>query len=246
MCGRFTLAKTPDDVRTLFDLPPLPPSPDPGLTDRPRYNVAPTQPILVMTVRDGGRAGQWMCWSFAPPQPGRPPLINARTETVFERGAFARAVRTRRCAVAADGFFEWARVGKTKQPYHVKPSGGGTWLFAGIWTHWKSGERGVAILTVPANDAVAPLHDRMPLVLPPDALDRWIDPRPVERDDLDALLHPGGEGRVDLVPVNRKVGNVANDDPTCVERVEPLVGPGAEREPARPGADGASQLGFDW
>jgi len=233
---------TPDEVRTLFDLAPLPASPEPARTDRPRFNVAPTQPILVVAADAGGRrGGRWMTWTFRPPEPGRPPLINARTETVFERGAFAGAARSRRCAVVADGFLEWARVGRAKQPYHVHPRDGGPWLFAGIWTPWNSsGEAGVAILTVPANDDLATLHDRMPLVLPADALDRWIDPQPASRDDLGALLEPGAEGAVELVPVDRKVGNVAHDDPSCVLPVQPLT-------PANASDDGRSaQLGFDW
>lgn len=184
-----------------------------------------------------------MSWSFVPPKAGRPPLINARTETVFERGGFASAIRARRCAIVADGFFEWARVGRSKQPYRVAPARGGLWLFAGIWAPWPSGTSGVAILTVPANDAIAPLHDRMPLVLPGDALDRWVDPRPAARADLDALLEPGAEGPVQLVPVSRRVGNVANDDPGCVEPVEPPPEPEATRAKRDPKAD---QLGFEW
>jgi putative SOS response-associated peptidase YedK len=241
MCGRFSLALTPDEVRTLFDLPPLPPSPDPSLTDRPRFNVAPTQPILAVASGPHGREGQWPTWGFLPAKPGRPPLINARAETALSRPGFAEAVRSRRGIVVADGFFEWARAGKRKQPYFIHPWGGGVWTFAAILNPWKKGGLGVAIITVAANEEVAPLHDRMPLVLPPEQVDAWLDPTLRAEADIRAMLEGGREGEVALHPVSPRVGAVANDDPGLVEPIELPPEPAEAAPPPK-----KDQLGFDW
>jgi len=236
---------TPAEVRTFFDLPPLPPSPDPAQTDRPRYNVAPTQPVLALVADEsGGRAGRWLTWSFVPPAPGRAPLINARAETVLERSTFRESARMRRCAIPADGFFEWQTLGprgRTKQPFHVRPRATEPWLFAGLWRPWPKGGAGLAILTVAASSEVATLHDRMPLVLKLDRLDAWLDPRRRRPDELEVDLSSEAETDLEVIPVSKRVSSVEHDDPECIEPIEFAPGPDELNEET-----GTAQLGFGW
>ncbi len=237
MCGRFSLTVDPSAVRTLFDLGPIPESEDQSLTHRPRYNVAPTQPILAVEGPVGQPRASWAAWTFLPPSPQRPPLINARMETVFERGGLSRAARSRRCVVVADGFFEWERRGRHKQPYWIRPSDHGLWLLAGVLNPWPSGRVGCAILTGPADPRLAELHDRQPVVVHPENLGLWLDPALDGRPPLEPVLR-ASIGPLDVVPVSRRVNSVANDDPSCVETVDVSDVEPAPRPPR--------QTSFDW
>ncbi|NUP95079.1 MAG: SOS response-associated peptidase, partial [Planctomycetaceae bacterium] len=194
MCGRMTLTRPGDALRTLFDLDAPPDA-------VPRFNIAPTQKILVV-VRDGATAPglrvAWMRWGLVPPwakDPVKgPPLINARAETVAEKPSFRSAFKRRRCLVPASGFYEWRAEGGRKQPYYIYAADGAPLAIAGLWEHWEGPEGDVVesctLLTTEANDLVRPIHDRMPVFLPPAAFADWLDPDIDQPGPLLALLAP--------------------------------------------------------
>jgi len=219
MCGRYTLTHHQDVVEA-FEV-------QLDLTAgsewwKPRFNVAPTQPAPVIVLRDGARALEMMRWGLVPhwgAQPGaKPPLmINARVESVTGKQVYRDSLARRRCLVAADGFLEWARgtgKGARPRPYWFHPSDGHLIAFAGLWT--RAGDlQSFTILTGAPNPLVSPIHDRMPIVLAPDAYEAWLDPS-VGADAARALLvTPPAEGwRIE--PVSTRVNAAANDDPACL------------------------------
>jgi putative SOS response-associated peptidase YedK len=209
----------------------------------PRYNIAPTQDILVVRAeaKTGEREVALLRWGLIPvwakdPHAG-PPLINARGETVAEKSTFRHALRRRRCLIPADGFFEWQQTsgvtsrGK-KQPYLIHRRDGGPLAFAGLWDSWISkaskqsrggpGSReplrieSCTIVTTAANATLAPLHDRMPVILSPGDYARWLDPAVREPAAVAELLAPSGDEELVAEPVSTHVNRVANDDPECV------------------------------
>ena len=190
MCGRYVITSTPEAIRALFGYGERPNFP-------PRYNVAPTQPIPVVRLVDGKRAFALMRWGLLPSWVKDPKtfplLINARGESVLEKPAFRNAMRRRRCLIPTDGFYEWQGTGKAggrpggpKRPYFVrakpKPDGSAPPLaFAGLWETW-TGPNGeeidtAAIITTAANRTLAAIHDRMPVFVPRQAFDLWLDCR---------------------------------------------------------------------
>lgn len=229
MCGRFTLTVKVHELPEQLGLvgPPGPP-PDPEMA-LPRFNIAPTQPVLIVRQgADGVRRAAWARWGLIPrgakdPRVGAR-MINARAETVFEQPAFRSAARNRRCLVPTDGFLEWRKVGKRKQPYHVRAAEGGVYAMAGIWSTWKSpdGEQvdTCSVITTAPNRTLAGLHDRMPVVLSPEQYDLWLDPEEVVPAELAKLMVSAPEDALVLVPVSTRVNSVKNDDEACLETVE--------------------------
>ena len=144
-------------------------------------------------------------------------LINARGESVNDKPAFRNAMRRRRCLVPADGFYEWKDEGGRKRPYCVRPKDGGPIAFAGLWETWMgpNGEEmeTAAIVTTHANRELASLHDRMPVIVPPEAFDLWLDCRNVDAATATALLAPAREGLLEAYEVSPAVNRVANDEP---------------------------------
>lgn len=203
----MTLKTPAEEVAEAFDLD-VPPPPLP-----PRYNVAPSQDVAVLRARpEAGRlrrALEVLPWS--------PERVNARAETVFARPAFRDAARAARCAVVADGFYEWrapfaAQRGSgsgPRQPYYIFLRGGRPFAIAAIL-----GERGVTVLTTAANLRILPLHDRMPVILGSGALARWLDPT-AERPELKPLLAPYPPEEMELHPVSLRVNRFEHDDPAC-------------------------------
>lgn len=180
MCGRFAL---PGDVREIvesFSARPRDLDRWPAL-DHPRFNICPTQPVLVVRSGEDGREGIGMRWGFLPhwyktPTDG-PLLINARAESVAEKPAFRSAARERRCLIPAGGFYEWQGSEKPKTPYFIAPTSGEPFAFAGIWQSWGKGEEAVetcAIVTCAANDMLAPIHHRMPVIIAPEDQALWL------------------------------------------------------------------------
>jgi putative SOS response-associated peptidase YedK len=177
MCGRFSLTQPREAVRGFFraeEAPGLPP-------DAPRYNVCPTQTLAVCRSEGGRRLLVPMRWGFVTPWAkglsDGPLLINARAETLAEKPAFREAARQRRCLVPASGFYEWQATVTPKQPWWVAPREGGLVAFAGVWSRWQAPEGPldtVAIVTVPANATLAPIHHRMPLVIAPEDFGLWL------------------------------------------------------------------------
>ena len=218
MCGRFTFTTAAELVAEAFGLDETPQL-------RPRYNIAPTQPVSIVRRRhrDGRRVLEERRWGLIPggstPAKGSPPLVNARSETVGERPAFRSAFRYRRCIIPADGFFEWQREGSLKQPFHIRLASGAPFAMAGVWE--RGDPRGgtpssCAVLTTEANELISPIHDRMPVMLSTDTLDLWLDNDLRDLSLLVPLLVPYPADAMTLRRVDRRVNDVRNDDPECL------------------------------
>jgi putative SOS response-associated peptidase YedK len=222
MCGRFSLTSTPRRLREAFGL-----AADPDDL-RPRYNIAPTDPVLVIPNRTT-RVLRPARWGLIPhwandPRIG-PRLINLRDETLLTREGFRLALERRRCIVPADGFYEWRRDRRGRRtPYYFTRRDGAPLGLAGIWDVWSpaEGERvaSCAIVTTDANALVAPIHDRMPVVLPPDAYEMWLSPTPSSLDELAPLLAPCPPDWLEVRQVSTHVNKPEHDDPSCIAPVE--------------------------
>lgn len=194
MCGRYTITRQEgliEDLEAVLD-----PQVSASEWWKPRFNVAPTQPAPVVTLKDGVRTLELMRWGLVPfwgTKPGaRPPLmINARIESVDTKRVFRDALERKRCLVPADGFYEWKKLGaKKKQPMYIHPGDHRFFAFAGLWARAKTDEgelHSFAIITGPANELVEKIHDRMPVVLDRSAWSAWLDPS-LDGDGARALL----------------------------------------------------------
>jgi putative SOS response-associated peptidase YedK len=261
MCGRYVIISTPEAIRALFGYSEQPNFP-------PRYNVAPTQPIPVVRLVDGKRSFALMRWGLLPSwvkDPNTfPLLINARGESVLQKPAFRNAMRRRRCLIPADGFYEWQAAGKTggpKRPYFVRArrraDGSAPPLaFAGLYETW-TGPNGeeldtAAVITTSANRTLAAIHDRMPVFVPKEAFDLWLDCANVEADVAAALIRPADGALLEAFEISTAVNRVANDSATLIAPLsavpgaaarpmeEPAVKPEKEKKPKAP--DGQASL----
>lgn len=220
MCGRFTLTR--HDLREVAALLGAFVSDEDAAAHRPRYNVAPSARAWLLVDEGAGRRIEAGRWGFPPPWGPRQAdpvgLINVRAETAAEKPSFREAWRRRRCAVIADGFFEWRGGKGHKEPLWLHRPGGELLLFAGLWRESVDEEgvaaRRFAILTTAANELVAPIHARMPAILGPEALSRWLSVGPGE--GLDAALGPAPAGLLVATPVSTRVNDARFDDPLCV------------------------------
>lgn len=227
MCGRFVLATPAGRLQARFAFAMGGPPP------APRYNIAPTQPVLaVLPGGDGGRGGAMLRWGLIPPWAkdggaGRP-LINAVSETAADMPAFRAAFRRRRCLVPADGFYEWRRQGRQRTPVYFRRKSGEPMAFAGLWESWQppGGEPvgSCAILTTAANRLLAPIHHRMPAILPPEAEALWLDPLTESPGILAPLLMPAPPESLDALAVSPLVNNVRHDCPDCIAPAHPAPG----------------------
>jgi putative SOS response-associated peptidase YedK len=229
MCGRYAITSAPEAIRRLFGYEGNPNFP-------PRYNVAPTQPVPIVRLAEGKRQFALVRWGLIPSWVKDPRafslLINARGESLNDKPAFRNAMRYRRCLFPADGFYEWRRAGERRTPYYVRLKSGGPMAFAGLWESWMgpNGEEmeTAAIVTTRANRALAAIHDRMPVIVPPDAFDFWLDSAKVDAETAAALIAPAREGVLDVYEVPPAVNRTANDTPALID---PVIAP-----PARDGA----------
>jgi putative SOS response-associated peptidase YedK len=219
VCGRYTLAAPdPRAVRARFDL-------EESLDVRQRFNVAPGDDVLAVTTdRDGRARGELLRWGLVPSWADSPAtglkMINARLETVAERPAYRRAFERYRCLIVADGFYEWRPTpGGRKQPFHITRSDGELFAFAGLWSIWHAPDGGTlrtcTILTRAANAAVAPLHDRMPVILAPGAEPAWLD-NGTPADRLPEVLSGLAAEDTALTPVGTAVNDARYDGPECL------------------------------
>jgi putative SOS response-associated peptidase YedK len=243
MCGRYLITTAPEAFRALFRYAGQPNFP-------PRYNVAPTQPVPIVRLVEGAREFALVRWGLIPAWVKDPRtfslLINARGESVNEKPAFRNAMRRRRCLFLTDGFYEWKREGRGRRPYVVRAKDRSPLAFAGLWETWMgaNGEEmeTAAIVTTAANRALAPLHDRMPVFVPPEAFDLWLDCRNVDARTAAALITPAPEGRLEAYEISPAVNRVENDDPSLIE---PYSAPPAAVHSPAAAAPGAAAVGVD-
>jgi putative SOS response-associated peptidase YedK len=156
--------------------------------------------------------------------PGAAQLINARSETAGSKPAFRDAMKSRRCLIPADGFYEWSRMGKAKQPYCFEVNDGQLFAIAGIWDRWRNPTGNAvetcSILTTTPNAVTSAVHDRMPVILDPDSYDLWLDPGMQNVALVSELLMPYDARQMRYYPVSSRVNHVANDDEECSRRIE--------------------------
>jgi putative SOS response-associated peptidase YedK len=192
----------------------------------PRYNIAPTQKAPVVLVgRDGRPMMDELRWGLIPYWDKDASVgvraINARAETIAEKPTFRDAFRKRRCLVPASGFYEWKRDGKTKTPYYFT-SWGEPVVFAGLWERWSGGAdviHSFTIITIEANSLIAPIHDRMPVILKRDDWRAWLDPNFQDRSHLQSLLRPADEDLLESWEVGAYVNNVRHEGEECIAGV---------------------------
>ena len=225
MCGRFTLTA---DFSALEDVFPGLAAPDPPVL-RPRYNVAPTQPVAVVQNDDRkqiemARWGLVPSWARDVSVGAR--MINARAETLGEKSAFRDAIVHRRCLVLATGFYEWqTRPGqRRKTPMYLRLRSGRPFAFAGLWDTWRrrAGEPllSCTIITTSPNELVAPIHDRMPVILRPADVERWLESRP-GTGDWRTVFAPYAADEMEAYPVSTRVNDVDIDDAALLDHSEP-------------------------
>jgi putative SOS response-associated peptidase YedK len=224
MCGRYRLSRRRELLAEYFD------TNFDDLEWEPRYNVAPTQSIPVL--RQGENGAPWraslMRWGLIPnwatDSNVGAKMINARSETAAVKPSFKWSLQKRRCLVPADGFYEWKRTGKTKQPYCFEVGDGELFAFAGLWDAWRDAKGQVietcTILTTSPNDLLADVHDRMPVILAPDNYELWLDARMQDENRALAMLKPFEPKLMKRHPVSTRVNYVANDDAECAAQVE--------------------------
>ncbi|MCK6502726.1 SOS response-associated peptidase [Myxococcota bacterium] len=237
MCGRFALNATAADLVSFFALLETPEDPP------PRYNIAPSQQVLVVRAeREGSRASRRLVplhWGLVPSwsrgawdevrkQSYR--LLNARAETIFEKPSFRQAIARRRCLVPTNGFYEWGappagwRRGTPKPATLIARPDRGLIALGGIWERWQGPDgpvESVAIVTTAANDTVAPLHDRMPVIVPPAAMAAWLDPAVQDPAQVAAWLQPEPPGLLALTPVGPAVNDARHDSARCWDPPQP-------------------------
>jgi len=218
MCGRYRLSRRKQIIEEHFDSIS-------GEDWIPRYNIAPTQPVPIIRQhpKEPRREMSQVRWglipSWAKDASGAAMMINARSETAPTKPAFRDALAGRRCLVPADGFYEWVRMGKAKQPYCFEVNNGELFAFAGIWERWKdpSGQwiQSCSILTTTPNAVTSAVHDRMPVILDRADYDLWLDPGMRNLDALSEMFKPCDAGAMRSYPVSNRVNHVANDDVEC-------------------------------
>jgi putative SOS response-associated peptidase YedK len=230
MCGRYLITSSPEAIRRLFGYKEQPNFP-------PRYNVAPTQPIPVVRLHEGERGFALVRWGLIPAWVKDPRafslLINARSDAVLDKPAFRNAMRRRRCLVPADGFYDWKAEGGRRRPYAVLPRDRQPVAFAGLWETW-TGPNGeemetAAIITCDANRTLRPLHDRMPVVIPREAFDLWLDCRNVDANTAAALLVSPPDSLFEAYEISTAVNKADNDTPDVLKPVS-----AAEQQPREP------------
>jgi putative SOS response-associated peptidase YedK len=218
MCGRYLITSTPEAMRQLFAYLELPNFP-------PRYNVAPTQPIPIVRLHEGQRQFALVRWGLIPAWVKDPKtfslVLQARSDSVLDKPSFKYAMKRRRCLIPADGFYEWNEDTTPRRPYAVLPKHGGPVAFAGIWESWMgpNGEEmeTAAIITTEANETLHPIHYRMPVVIPPEAFDFWLDCRNVDEHMAAELLVPAPEDLFEAYEISPAVNRVANDYPDLLK-----------------------------
>jgi putative SOS response-associated peptidase YedK len=227
MCGRFTLrtsATVIADQFAVFEVPPF----------TARFNIAPTQSVPAIRLEperpEPRRELVWLRWGLIPGWAQDASigsrLINARAETVASKPAFRAALRRRRCLLVADGFYEWQAAGRSKQAYFIHFHDDRPFAFAGLWEAWESPQHAAietcTLLTTDANELIRPIHDRMPVILPPEAYRSWLDPAIQDPRQLMPLMASYPSDPMEAYPVGSLVNSPAHDTPQCIDRIGQL------------------------
>lgn len=224
MCGRFTLRLTPQELAEFFDL-----FRDLDVLDQltPRYNIAPTQNVLVIRQDQTQRVPSWMHWGLIPSwskdAKSAARCINARSETVAEKPSFRAAYKQRRCLIPADGYYEWVPPhAKKRHPIYVQSRDGQPFAFASLWERWRSPVGAeilsTTLLTTTPNSQLEPVHDRMPVILPPETYDQWLNPK-ATAEQLQDLLVPAPSEWWQFHDVSTRVNKAADEGPECIQPV---------------------------
>jgi len=219
MCGRFSLVDPGEVLREL----------EPEIIEcdlsRPRYNIAPTQEIPALIMRDGKRVLVDLKWGLVPAWAKDPTIgnrmINARAETLAQKPTFKNAFRKTRCLIPADGFYEWRKQPSGKQPMWIRVEQGKPFAFAGLYDIWHAGEgdeiASCTIITTTPNELMQTIHDRMPVILPRDNYPYWLNPKTAGTTELMAMLQPYDAKRMQAHVVSTHINSPKNDDPRCIE-----------------------------
>jgi putative SOS response-associated peptidase YedK len=224
MCGRFTLKTPVERLSEMFQFPEIIPL-------KPRYNIAPSQPVAVVRLMPDERDRKlaMVRWGLQPAWVKDPAMmqqpINAKAETAAEKPMFRDAFKRRRCLVPADGFYEWKQDGLRKQPVYIRMKGGEPFAIGGLWEHWEGQDGQViescTLLTTEPNDLLAPIHNRMPVILGPKDYEQCLDPNVQQLERLKPLLQPFPADPMTAYPVSLRVNNPRNDDALCIEPQQP-------------------------
>jgi putative SOS response-associated peptidase YedK len=221
MCGRFAFYSPHEAVIRLFGVAAAP-------EIEPRWNIAPTQFIATVREAGGPREVAMLYWGLVPSWAKEKSIgarmINARSETLGEKPSFRNAFRRRRCLILADGYYEWQRSGAVKQPYFITFADGQPFGIAGLWERWRDPATGdplesCCIVTTSPAATVAHVHDRMPVIVPPDAYAEWLDPGNEAPERLARLFEPCGRPDLQARPVSRRVNDARNQGPGLVEQI---------------------------
>ncbi|PQO28948.1 SOS response-associated peptidase [Blastopirellula marina] len=213
MCGRYTLRARLNRLLEIY-------AAQSQIEWEPHYNIAPTQNVVgIRHAADGDhREAVLLRWGLIPPWAGDPTIgnrmINARAETIAEKRSFISPLKRRRCLVIADGFYEWKKEGKAKQPYYIHMKDDQPIAFAGLWERWKKNDLTIescTIITTAANELMAPLHDRMPAILSPIDFEKWLDPTIEDPDQLTPLLDSYPADEMEAYPVSTAVNSSKGD-----------------------------------
>jgi putative SOS response-associated peptidase YedK len=223
MCGRFTLKSRLDVIADVFGVKVPPTLPE-------RFNIAPSQQVLAIRKQPGSHQRELVAftWGLVPFWADDPEIgirtINARSETAAAKPAFRESFKSRRCLILADGFYEWQARDVKKQPYYIRLKSGQPFGVGGLWDHWeKQGEslETCTILTCDANEPMRAIHDRMPVVIPPESFQIWLDSDIHDHGMLSRLLRPFQPDEMTAYPVSTLVNNVRNDSPKLVDPLPP-------------------------
>ncbi len=217
MCGRYTQTHSGKDLAEAFRLTTEPAPP-------PRYNIAPSQPVSAIIANREYRIFQWgLVPSWAKDYKIGYRLINARSETAAEKPSFRAAFKRRRCLIPADGFYEWQRTAsnKKKQPFYIHFRNRSLFAFAGLWEQWEGGDGSYletcTILTTEPNELMAPIHNRMPVIIPKDEYDRWLTAAPSQ---VQTLMRPYDADEMEAYPVSTLVNSPQNEVSDCIIPIE--------------------------
>jgi putative SOS response-associated peptidase YedK len=219
MCGRFTLHTPESRLWEAFHLEQSAPL---GL--KPRYNIAPTQPVPIIRDTEAGREMVMARWGLVPHWSKEPrttySTINARIETVAVKPVYRSPFRHRRCLIPADGFYEWKVFDGRKVPHHIRMKDGDVFALAGLWDRWEGGGEyldSCSIIVMPANAFMKPLHERMPAIIAPAHYDLWLDPRVTDKAEILAYLDSAPSEQLFTYPISPWVNSPRHDDERCIQ-----------------------------